>query len=422
MDAYDEARINKELSFLRGNSEFNTNFQNETLVRFEEINEHINREQVLISNFINSYQNKIFKEIDEEYKNIQLIQYIDRINFNIDLLFNHLNNIAESLLFAKLKLVPKYLLNSVELEKIKNVLSQQKIEVQLEHELYNVLSLESTTLNKTLIFHIKVPILSKESYNLYRLISLPLNKTMYVNLPNVIIKNDLEIKIIETPCIKVGGTHICETPLTPNNTECLHNLLDDKEATCSTTNRGHQPQIFVPLKGLMVILNVENLNITSNCISSRIFNGPMLIKYDNCSISANGTKYVEAATTIIDDIEINLPHVQNLTTIPTDEPLNLQALHLSNLENGLAVTNIEERTTTHLSIIYLLVALSILITAVAWTFNRKEIILSPTPADPIVTPTIPSLWPSFQAKGGGVTADVFLMTSPPPKPPRALSH
>jgi len=135
MDAYDEARINKELSFLRGNSEFNTNFQNETLVRFEEINEHINREQVLISNFINSYQNKIFKEIDEEYKNIQLIQYINRINFNIDLLFNHLNNIAESLLFAKLKLVPKYLLNSVELEKIKNVLSEQKIEVQLEHEL-----------------------------------------------------------------------------------------------------------------------------------------------------------------------------------------------------------------------------------------------------------------------------------------------
>jgi len=127
MDAYDEARINKELSFLRGNSEFNTNFQNETLVRFEEINEHINREQVLISNFINSYQNKIFKEIDEEYKNIQLIQYIDRINFNIDLLFNHLNNIAESLLFAKFKLVPKYLLNSVELEKIKNVLTEQKI-------------------------------------------------------------------------------------------------------------------------------------------------------------------------------------------------------------------------------------------------------------------------------------------------------
>jgi len=78
MDAYDEARINKELSFLRGNSELNTNFQNETLVRFEEINEHINREQVLISNFINSYQNKILKEIDEEYKNIQLIQYMYR--------------------------------------------------------------------------------------------------------------------------------------------------------------------------------------------------------------------------------------------------------------------------------------------------------------------------------------------------------
>jgi len=104
-----------------------------------------------------------------------------------------------------------------------------------------VLSLESTTLNKTLIFHVKVPILSKESYNLYRLISLPLNKTMYVNLPNVIIKNDLEIKIIETPCIKVGGTHICESLLTPNNTECLHNLLDDKEATFLMTSPPPKP-------------------------------------------------------------------------------------------------------------------------------------------------------------------------------------
>jgi len=180
------------------------------------------------------------------------------------------------------------------MKKIKNLLADQKVEVQLEHKLYNVLSLESTTVNKTFIFKIKVQILSQQSYN--RLIALPLNKTMYVSLPNVIIKNDVEIKIIDTPCIKVGSTHVCETPLTPNNTECLYNLLDDKEATCSTIKRGHQPQIFDPMKGLMVFLNVENLNITSDCISSKIFIGSMLTKYDNCSISANGTKYVEAAT------------------------------------------------------------------------------------------------------------------------------
>jgi len=61
-----------------------------------------------------------------------------------------------------------------------------------------VLSLESTTVNKTLIFKIQVQILSQDSV---------LNKTMYVSLHNVIIKNDVEINIIDTPCIKVGSTH-----------------------------------------------------------------------------------------------------------------------------------------------------------------------------------------------------------------------
>ncbi|KAL7724474.1 hypothetical protein ACLKA6_013876 [Drosophila palustris] len=135
-------------------------------------------------------------------------------------------------------------------------------------------------------------------------------------------------------------------------------------------------------------------------MSDKIFSGSMVIHYENCSIATNGTRYVEATTTVTDSITINLPHVHNLTAIPTPEELNLQDLHLKNLENDLSLSRLTDQATTHLTAVY-----------VRWNLNlghnlhldpqENSITFTPTPLDTVVTPAIPSfampsLWPSFQ--------------------------
>ncbi|EDW38713.1 GL14521 [Drosophila persimilis] len=94
-------------------------------------------------------------------------------------------------------------------------------------------------------------------------------------------------------------------------------------ATCNTIEGGHQPQIFVPIKGLLLIFNTKNINITSDCMSDKTFSGSMVIHYENCSISADGIKYIDAATTIADKLQIDMPHIQNLTTFTSIKKLSL---------------------------------------------------------------------------------------------------
>ncbi|KAM8701799.1 hypothetical protein ACLKA7_001754 [Drosophila subpalustris] len=159
-------------------------------------------------------------------------------------------------------------------------------------------------------------------------------------------------------------------------------------------------------------------------MSDKIFSGSMVIHYENCSIATNGTKYVEATTTVTDSITINLPHVHNLTTISTPEELNLQDLHLRNLENDLSLSRLTDQATTHLTAVYVLVGILTLATISIWILKKNSVTFTPTPLDTVVTPAMPSfampsLWPSFQVRGGGVTA--YASSSPPPKPPRTLT-
>lgn len=58
MDANDEDRINKQLTNLNNNEERTNRFKNETITRFREIATHINREQEVMTEIINSNQNK----------------------------------------------------------------------------------------------------------------------------------------------------------------------------------------------------------------------------------------------------------------------------------------------------------------------------------------------------------------------------
>jgi len=118
MDATDDREIKNQLNGLdKTNLEVSERLSrqikinDEVFIRFKNITEHINREQESINEYINNHNKDVYKMLSQEHKEIHLLQYINRISFNIDILTNHVNNIAESLLLSKLNIIPKYILS-----------------------------------------------------------------------------------------------------------------------------------------------------------------------------------------------------------------------------------------------------------------------------------------------------------------------
>ncbi|XP_039227243.1 uncharacterized protein LOC120320757 [Drosophila yakuba] len=306
MDATDEEKIISELKQLGRNAENTAQFQNETLIRFMEITDHINKEQEVINNFINFNQNRISKEIDTGLKKAELNIFLTRININLDLLYTHLAGIAESLLFAKLNIVPKYILDNAEIQKIKMSLTDQNVKIKEDYEVYNLLSLETSTEKKTIVFEIKIPILSPNNYTLYQIVTIPFNGTEIVNLPKFILEDRIELKTLNTNCIRVNDLSVCETPTDPDNPECIHNLLANKTATCTVVETITQTRIYSPIEGLLVILNARDVNMTSDCIPSKSLSGSFIINHDSCSITINGTKYADATVIMTDRWQMDI--------------------------------------------------------------------------------------------------------------------
>lgn len=99
--------------------------------RFHNISSHINNEQDKISLILTKYQENFSNKINKEDYVISKIQYLNRINYNIDLLSNQITNIGESIVLAKLNItsISKFVLNYKEVEEIYNLVNNQITEI-----------------------------------------------------------------------------------------------------------------------------------------------------------------------------------------------------------------------------------------------------------------------------------------------------
>jgi len=134
MDATDVQTIDEKFNVVKENENQITEkinkqtlFNKEAILRLENITKHINQEQLTINNFIKNYNNNIYKTLNDEHKEIQILPYITRINFNIDVLNNHISNIAESILLTKLNLIPKFILSENEIKSINEFIIKQNV-------------------------------------------------------------------------------------------------------------------------------------------------------------------------------------------------------------------------------------------------------------------------------------------------------
>jgi len=57
-------------------------------------------------------------------------EWIAEINFNMDVLNNHISNIAESILLTKLNLIPKFILSENEIKSINEFIIKQNVKIE----------------------------------------------------------------------------------------------------------------------------------------------------------------------------------------------------------------------------------------------------------------------------------------------------
>ncbi|KAH8357275.1 hypothetical protein KR200_000406, partial [Drosophila serrata] len=151
-----------------------------------------------------------------------------------------------------------------------------------------------------------------------------------------------------------------------------------------------------------------------------LLNGSFVIRYKNCTLWINGIEYSDRELVEQDHFTFVLPPVGKITKNQTIKTLSLERLHLEALSTVGKITKMNSMTHYKFTAIYSAISLIlILIVILRLCHKPRTIFLShPPTVTTLFEPAIPSLWPSFHSRGGGVTAHIVADTSPPPKPQR----
>lgn len=147
--------------------------------------------------------------------------YISKINYNIELLNNHLANIAEAIILAKLNVISKFILSTTELDQIYSYMENQSIKTSSKEQIYELLGLQAYYNNSNIIFNVQIPNVSKENYELFHIFPLPLNNTKQIKIKPYLAFNKNHIQFFNEPCPRVENTYYCKnSPYTMRPGRC----------------------------------------------------------------------------------------------------------------------------------------------------------------------------------------------------------
>lgn len=86
------------------------------------------------------------------------------------------NDLSESIIMAKIKIIPKLILDPKEVTKIEEIIRKQNITIESKQEIHKLIKLNTYNTQNKILFEIIIPIFEKQNYKIARIIPLPLNK------------------------------------------------------------------------------------------------------------------------------------------------------------------------------------------------------------------------------------------------------
>lgn len=316
MDSDDEQEIRETISKIHDNEQAtDRTISNLTLVNnlmSEQINNittHINKQQTLISSYINKFQHETQNRIKTLEDEVQFIQHIYRINNDILLLNNHVEDIGQIIFSCKLGVIPA------------DILTQKELDVIADFDSYRSIKIVVLFQDNNIILTLLIP---QFSFNI-------LSKIKFEPLPNI---QNKSIVLNETEILADSNNNIYNINIKDNleknlialNDKCLSNILDFKEAQCELEN-SEKTVITEITQGLIIFKNFEGI-ITHDCSKLKIKQkGTFLIRFENCKINALNKTYVNVNFRIYDTFVL-----PNMITKITDSNNNTKLnLKLENL-------------------------------------------------------------------------------------------
>lgn len=425
MDANDAETINKQLQDLEnityesaGIMQNQKNLNQQMIERFKNLTGHINYQQDVINKFLTKLSRETSNSIKREDTILEEMQYMNQLNLNIDLLSDHISDIIDSIMLAKLGTISKLILHPEETTVIRNIFKSQKIDLISDQHIYELLELQAYYNNNNLIFNVKIPNFSNETYTLYHLIPLPINETMRIITKPYINYNNQSIQYFTDPCPRIENTHFCKKPAATEETDkstCIGNIITGKTPSCPLEDVGHISSIFQPENNYIIFINIKQLLITSTCSKPNFtIKGNSLIRFSNCSVTAASVTYKDNPLYFWDQIMITPPNYNKIKASSISDTFNLIKLRDYTFNNGYDILNLKQYTTTRNNIILgsLIILGIILVCSSIILWKKSSIKFYPEQLKVALAPST-SLWPSLYNKGGGVT-----LGPPPSKPPR----
>lgn len=237
MDHNDYEQISKNIFDLQINNKRLINENNEQLKINLQLQNRIN----FLINRLNQQQNAITKNIvsarfeNETTKNFKLFREILKINYNLDNLKTHFENIFESIQLARANIIPKQILSNEELGFVSSLLEEQNIRPSSVDQIYEYLELSAFYNHSKLIFVVSIPKLENAMYTQFILEPLPVSDKILKLPANTALQSDNRTYFVKKDCLRIDRIRLCNLNSLEDITGdlCYSNLLRGLSGNCT---------------------------------------------------------------------------------------------------------------------------------------------------------------------------------------------
>lgn len=373
MDHEDAKEINTNIQNLKFNVQ-NLNTDHNKQVK---INENIIDRLKFITNHINHQQLNITQQIKDLGKNFNNIlwasQFVYQISFNIDILKDHFEDLADSISMARLNILSKNIINKEEREFIELKLTSQNIEITSAEQALEHLNIQAYYNHTQLIFVLNIPIYDATNFTEYTIIPLinKKNQTILVPFERILINHN-ETFFIVTPCYTINKIKYCSLNNLKNINQdnCFKNILRNTNATCNYIKGHKYTEIIQISNNILIIKNARNLYINTNCKFNRNVTGNFFIRINECKIEINGIIYENLNKIYKQEINQLLHGIYIKEEFETT--LNLETLHDKQIDNIKTIQDLRKETIIHNTTHYTLTFIIIIIIATIVTYIIRK--------------------------------------------------
>lgn len=374
MDSDDEKEISDAIAKIRDSERITNNSMNKLIhvnnfmsEQIDNITRHINKQQTIISKYINNFREETQNRIKTLEDEIRFIEQTYKIDNDISLLRNHIDDIGQIIFSSKLGVIPT------------DILTQKELDLITDFDSYSSMKIVVLFQDNNIILTILIPQFSPNILSKIKFEPLPnaLNKSIVLsqyeiladannNIYDITVKDNLEKNLI-----------ILEN-------KCITNILQFKEAQCKleTLEKSSVTEI---VQGILIFKNFVE-NITHDCNKLNIKQkGTFLIKFENCKFIVLNKTYTNVNVKIYDTFV--LPNLitkireNNVTKLDS----KLENLYLKQLQHENNIKLLIDKN-KNIKILSLSTDVSIIFSIIIITFificiikHKHKLYLSPTP-------------------------------------------